>query len=396
MKAIQNIKFKCKEKAVIVLGLFSFIVPYKRNKWVFGAWSGKLFSDNSKYLYEYIVKNHPEIDAIWITRNKDVLRQLNLLNYKCYMRFSLKGIISALRAEAAFIISNEIEISPFINRKRITTIQLWHGFGPKKESWAKEKHLIQKRQNKFRDYIWMATSEKNIEYFSEIHSTPRENFYITGYPRNDNLFWRPTNAFFENLKIKYSSCKFIIYMPTHRNFGKESIDIQSFISIDNYLKEKRIIMVYKPHFHELKNVLHLESNFSNIILANDQEIWGDPYSYIYYFDLLICDYSSIAYDFLCTGKPIVTYAYDIEHYKNQDGGLADFFFDMPLGPICMTWEETLKEVSNLLENDTWKDKREQYRKVFHAYNDGKNCERVYNAVTEVLAQDKRNNVINKD
>ena len=92
----------------------------------------------------------------------------------------------------------------------------------------------------------------------------------------------------------------------------------------------------------------------------------------------------MAYDFLCTGKPIVTYAYDLDYYKNQDAGLADFFFDRPLGPICMTWEETLKEVSNLLTNDTWKEKRETCRQYFHEFNDGKNCERVYNTVISIL------------
>ena len=363
----------------------SYVFPKKQNKWVFGAWNGRLYSDNSKYLFEFIVKQHPEIDAIWITRSKDVHKKLNSLGFKCYTRFSLKGIISALRAKVAFITSNEMsDISPFINRKHITTIQLWHGFGPKRESWAKNDIQIQKRRNRFRDYIWVATSEKNAEYFFEIHSTPRDQFYITGYPRNDNLFWRPTNAFFEDLKKKNASCKFIIYMPTHRNFGKESINVNTFISIDNFLKKNNIIMVYKPHFFELKNILHLENSFSNIILAKEHEIWDDPYSYIYYFDLLVCDYSSMSYDFLCTGKPIVTYAYDIEHYKNQDAGLADFFFDMPLGPICLTWEETLKEVTNLLENDTWKEKREEYRKVFQTHNDGKNCERVYNVVMSIL------------
>src|SRR5699024_4502199 len=53
----------------------SFCIPKRKNLWVFGAWFGREYSDNTKILYEY-VHEYTDIDAVWITKNKHVLRQI--------------------------------------------------------------------------------------------------------------------------------------------------------------------------------------------------------------------------------------------------------------------------------------------------------------------------------
>ena len=112
------------------------------------------------------------------------------------------------------------------------------------------------------------------------------------------------------------------------------------------------------------------------------------YTYLHYFDLLISDYSSVLTDFMCTGKPVVLFPYDIEDYTNGDAGLNDYFWEIPGGPLCYTWDEVLEQSSALLENDTWKEERERCRVQYHYYNDGKNCERVYNMTLKILGKYK--------
>ena len=196
--------------------LFSYLVPKNKKIWVFGAWDGKLYSDNSKYMFEYVIKTDPRIKPVWITRNKDVLRYVRSIGFQCHMRFSLQGIMYSLRAGVAFIISSELsDISPFINRKRTKTIQLWHGLGPKLEKWKTDKGdllLSGKSLKRHSEYYWMATSEKYIDVFHDLHSVPRNRFYITGYPRNDTLFYKPVNQWFETLRKQHPSSKFIIYI----------------------------------------------------------------------------------------------------------------------------------------------------------------------------------------
>ena len=52
------------------------MVPVSNNIWVFGAWYGNQYTDNTSYLYEYVKETKPEIKAIWLTRNKHVIQNL--------------------------------------------------------------------------------------------------------------------------------------------------------------------------------------------------------------------------------------------------------------------------------------------------------------------------------
>lgn len=365
--------------------IVSRLVPKKKRLWVFGCWSGRLYADNSKYLFEYICLNHPEIETVWITRTDYIEKEVTDKGYNCYKRFSLKGILCALRAEVAFITSDELnDVSLFVDRKCTKIVQLYHGLSGKGTNiYISEKDKIVTR-NRFNNYYWMATSDKYKEIFSEEYGINPQNFAITGYPRNDIFVTKPYNENMEQLKAKYSDSKFIIYMPTHRAYGKRPIDISEFDTINEKLKQYNIMMVYKPHFNELKNVENNNVDYSNIILAKDQHIWGDVYAYIHYFDLLISDYSSIVYDYLCAEKPIVLYVYDMEYMRNSDFGIMDFFERIPPGPFCYTWQETLNQVCGLLENDQWKQKRNICRELFHPFKDGKNSQRVFAATSEFM------------
>lgn len=390
---MRKLKIKLKIFFTRILPYFSLIIPKRKNLWVFGAWQGKLYADNTKVLFEYINKNHSDINAVWITREDSIVEKLENKGYKCYKRYSLRGIWVTLRAEFAFETEGTQDISYFLNSKKTTVVQLWHGMGAKALQWksknGKKTFEDQKRRKEVSSYYWISTSELYTKVNSKLQGVPVERFVITGYPRNDNLFYTQYNEHMEFLRNKYSDCKFLIYMPTHRNFGVEGnkhINLEELKKVDLALKDKKIIMVYKPHMHELKNFVKYENIFSNIILAKEPEIWGDVYSYLHYFDLLISDYSSVLTDFMCTGKPIVIFAYDIDEYINEDAGLNDFFWDFPGGPMCYNWDDVVETAYNLLTNDIWKEERERCRKQYHYYNDGCNCKRVYDMVKNIASQ----------
>ena len=364
-----------------LLPLISLIIPKRKNLWVFGAWQGKLYSDNTKALFEYINQNCTDIDAIWITRENSVVENVNGRGFKCYNRYSLRGIWATLRARIAFVTEGDYDISWFLNNKATKVIQLWHGVAPKKTNWDTfnaNPTMVRMRRNSY----WMTSSEQNSKTMHEIIGSLPERSFATGYPRND-IFVNISEIsdVRKELDELYPDCKKIIYMPTHRNFGTSGAEFseKDMLELDAKLRNNNIIMVFKPHFHELKNYLHLESSFTNIVLAKDSK-YSDVYSYIKDFDLLISDYSSIIYDFTCAKKPIVLFPYDLEKFKNTDAGLFDYFETIPAGPFCYTWDEVVTNVVNLLNNDIWKEKREICRLTFHPFDDGKNCERVFDTV----------------
>ena len=55
----------------------SCCMPTSSNIWIFGAWFGEKYADNSKYLFEYVNQSHSEIRPIWFSTNKNVIKFLN-------------------------------------------------------------------------------------------------------------------------------------------------------------------------------------------------------------------------------------------------------------------------------------------------------------------------------
>lgn len=378
-----------KKSVLQTLKYLSVQLPKKHNLWIFGAWNGKIYADNTKYMFEHVQQFHPEITAIWLTKNRDLIGKIN---GKCYYYHSLRGIWATLRAEFAFETEGEGDISDLLSYKKTKIIQLWHGMGFKTMTWKNKdgeiSHHTAANVERFVSYYWMAPSKFYVDVVGDLLFASKGKTCITGYPRNDTFISKPYNGYMENIKAKYNGYKFIIYMPTHRNFGKDgnkTINYEALVRLDKELQKRNIIMVYKPHIHELKNFLQYEDDFKNIIMAKEV-FWADVYSYLHYFDLLISDYSSVITDFMCSGKPVLYFTYDIEDYNNTDGGLCDYFWTLSGGPFCKSWEELLVQLDAAFESDPFKDKREHCRKEYHFYNDGKNCERVFDAVIDLVSK----------
>ncbi len=397
MKMINKIKMR----VIIILYNISKIIKKRNDLWLFGAWEGQLYSDNSKYLFEYVNKEHPEINAIWISRNKNVVEKLKNKGYKAYYYKSFEYFINAMRAAVVFQTEGNQDFGYAIyGGARI--IQLWHGAGPKINKWDTDKFTskdTRKRgiSNYFEESYWMCPSER---YMTQLTTMPmfyiplsKDKMYLTGLPRNDTFVSKPKSEFLENFRTQHGDAKLIVYMPTHRNFGKEEaipeFSIDALKKVNDFLKERNYFMLYKPHFHELKKYANVEfeKTMDHIILAKDAEIFGDPYQYLHGCDMMISDYSSVLYDFICSGKPVVLFPFDIDKFDKDDAGLEDYYLDVPPGPICYSWDEVFTKTDELFKQDLWVEKREKSRKLLHNFIDGKNCERVYNSVIEIIKKE---------
>lgn len=387
MKYVRHIGLIIKQSVFFVI---SAIIPKDKKLWLFGAWQGRTYSDNSKQIFEYINDNDKSICCVWLSSNQDVIQSIREKGYNAVLINSWKAKWLLLRASVVFETEGNRDVGGHI-LCRTNIVQLWHGVAPKRMDWSSRttcfqkwymKHFIDNHQTS----RWMVSSEHNKMTMQSLFGLADENIFITGYPRND-IFSNVTEIsdVRKDLDELYPNCKKVIYMPTHRNFGTSGAEFseKDMLELDEKLRYNNIVMVFKPHFHELKNYLHLESSFTNIVLAKDSK-YSDVYSYIKDFDLLISDYSSIIYDFTCSKKPIVLFPYDLEKFKNTDAGLFDYFETIPAGPFCYTWDEVVNNVVDLLTNDSWKEKREICRLTFHPFDDGKNCERVYNAVVNKI------------
>ena len=114
-----------------LLSIISIIFPKDKRLWVFGAWYGQRYSDNSRYLFEYICKNEPDIRAVWLTRNKKIFNELRGIGKEVYLAKSLKSFFMGYRARVVFVSSDMLDVNPLACYGALK-VQLWQGTPLKK------------------------------------------------------------------------------------------------------------------------------------------------------------------------------------------------------------------------------------------------------------------------
>ncbi|MGE8425916.1 MAG: CDP-glycerol glycerophosphotransferase family protein, partial [Sphingobacterium siyangense] len=105
-------------------------VPKKTNLWVFGSWFGQKYSDSPKYLFEYVCKNHPEIQAIWLTNDSSTLQLIRKEGYRAVKAYSVLGYLVSARAKLGFISTSTADLNFYVLPHKV--INLWHGIPLKK------------------------------------------------------------------------------------------------------------------------------------------------------------------------------------------------------------------------------------------------------------------------
>lgn len=371
-------------------------IPINKKLWLFGAWSGNLYSDNTKCVFEYVNSTKNDTKCVWISRNDSVVEQVRKAGFRAYKELSIKGLWYSARAQAAFCTEHAEDVSRFLNKKT-KIINLWHGMGIKavgiESGWENDKtekemeDYYEYCRNNYGKWYWLCASEEAKQKYARSFLVPEEMVYITGQPKDDSFANLKESSYINEIRAEHPGAKIAVYLPTHRNFGRgahivDEVSLETLKKVNEKLAEKNIVMIFKPHFHEFKKYEGYTDNFSNIIFATDKEKFGDVYTFLPVCDMLITDYSGIMFGYLASGKPIIYFTYDYDEYVSGDAGFCYDFNDITYGPVCKTWDEVIENMDKITADD-YKEIREKQRARFCPYSDGKNCERVYEQVKKL-------------
>jgi CDP-glycerol glycerophosphotransferase len=94
-------------------------------------------------------------------------------------------------------------------------------------------------------------------------------------------------------------------------------------------------------------------------------------------DVLITDYSSVFFDFAHSGRPMLFFTYDLEHYRDT---LRGFYFDLSSrapGPLIKTSEELIKAIRDIdAVSESHRAQYEEFVRDFCEPSDGLATKRV--------------------
>ena len=128
---LRNILSKFINIINIPINWISYFIPKKDYIWVFGEWFGQNYSDNSKYMFEYLNATQPNIRSIWLTCNKSIFKTISNKGFEVYNTYSLKGYYFSSIAKYIFVSTSIFDVNRFVISNSIK-IQLWHGSPIKK------------------------------------------------------------------------------------------------------------------------------------------------------------------------------------------------------------------------------------------------------------------------
>jgi len=205
---------------------------------------------------------------------------------------------------------------------------------------------------------------------------------LEGYPRNDLLINADPNKvrhfLFEHCQVPPGP-KIILYAPTWRGeIGKPedtSEEIYGHIKTMRRLVPEGYILLLKVHGLTYRYVKE-DSTLHDVICIPD---WVETNELLSVVDVLVTDYSSIFFDFLCTGRPIVFFCHDREMY-DHNRGLYLRLDDLP-GPVVESAEEVMECIRDIDRvRDQYKERLEQFRQTYCGKDDGKATERILQMV----------------
>ncbi len=208
-----------------------------------------------------------------------------------------------------------------------------------------------------------------------------------GYPRND-AFSKPDTNLKGMFECDYN--KIVAWYPTYRQHksGKQTgaanalpivHDEQSALELNDYAKEKRVLIVIKPHFAQ--DVSKIRALYlSNIVLISDDFFIKNnitSYEFIKSCDSLITDYSSVYYDYLLADKPVAVVWEDYEEYSKNPGFAVDTSYYLKAAEKIYDLKDFKLYIDRLSNNiDMYKQERSEINRLVNYSDDGKNAQRV--------------------
>lgn len=320
----------------------SCIVPRNKACWAFGSRNGQ-FVDNPKYFFLHVLEHQPDIRARWISSDHKVVDELNNQGFPALYKWSIAGVWFSLRA-GSFIYAFDSDDVNFFLSGGAKTINLYHGIPLKKIEFdtvvgpsAKVYHPTTWKQ-RLRSKLIFTTKWQKISLF-QVPSKRIEEISVGAFGGTIQQFNHGLNPRLQPLVDVKESLPMVIredmaktqeivegfnrvwlYMPTWRTTGGDILNtaFEDLPRVNEILKENNDVLFLK---------MHLYSNDSLQELSNIKLFPGsiDVYPFLHAVDVLITDYSSIAFDFAIAQKNIVFYAYDREEYTTHSS--SGFYFD---------------------------------------------------------------------
>lgn len=323
-----------------VFRVWGAFLPTDEKLVIFVSFMGMGFNDSPKAIYDFM-QSHEQYKGyrcVWAFEHPEKYPELETVKIDTPAYFK-----TALKAKY-WITNTNIERGLRFKKKNQVYMNTWHGIALK--------HIGNDvaGRNDFNfdtvDHLVVSGDHDEKVWKSAFNANP-STYLRCGMPRNEEL-WLATEEQKKELREKLGlpeNKKVILYAPTWREStdGGKSYEIKPPIHFDEWKKQlgDDYIVLFRAH-HQTTKVLGVQydefvRDASDYPAVNDLMIAAD---------MMITDYSAIAFDYAVLCKPMFIYAYDYDSYLAERGTYFDIDDRYP-NKSCRTEDELLKRIKSI-------------------------------------------------
>jgi CDP-glycerol glycerophosphotransferase len=318
---------------------------------LFDAFKGTQYSDSPRALHEELLRRGTRLDHLWVVRDDQVPLPSSVTPVRMWSPEWYEAL-----ATSRYIVANNHLPDWFLKRDGQVVVQTWHGTPLKKIG-----HDIEAIH--FADQRYLERVEKEVKSWDMLvspnsFSTPilkrafgfAGEMVESGYPRNDILRRSGMEQREQWIRRRIGlprNKRVVMYAPTWRDDqfyapGKYKLDFRIDLADARARLGDDHVLLVRRHPNVVDPVPGAGDGF-----VYDVSDYPDMAELSLITDVMITDYSSLMFDYVNTGRPILFFTYDLDHYRDT---LRGFYFDFERsapGPLLSTSEDLVTAVRDL-------------------------------------------------
>ncbi|WP_280666636.1 MULTISPECIES: CDP-glycerol glycerophosphotransferase family protein [unclassified Kitasatospora] len=352
---------------------------------LYDVFGGRGYADSPRAVHEELVRRGAPLEHLWVVDDAQAELPDGLRAVRAYSPEWYEAL-----ATSRYLVGNT-HFPEFLHRRPgQTVVQTWHGGPLKRIAYDVESAWL--ADSGYLDQLDRESPNWSLLVSPSPFATPimRRAFRFggeileSGYPRDDVLVdGDPAEAqrIRERLGIEAGK-RVVLYAPTwrddHQGDGGYRLDLR--IDVDaarKALGDDHVLLV-RPHAH-----VHEALPGSGDGFLYDVGDYPDIRDLLLIADVLVTDYSSVLFDFAITGRPMLFFTYDLEHYRDDLRGFYLDFENHAPGPLLETSEQLIDALLDVPGATAgYAERYQAFREQFCGQDDGRASARVVDWILE--------------